>query len=268
MQICTKQKYKGKRRSNGLLSHTPHRLSEALGAYLRTNKRRPLTTASTLVNWGCTEVSNLSMYDRILNHPESVKNSVDKKITLQLLKENDLPHTAILEDIDAAKSHIDAGGWVVCRTLTRSSGGKGIIIAKTIDELVPAPLYTVYFKKSHEYRYHVFNGEVIDVQKKMRLSSEELEARGFSERPPSYIRNLENGYIFGREGVETDRNLSIISIKAVEALGLDFGSVDILTNITNGGMVRKHVICEVNSASGLSGTTFDKYVEKLGEYNE
>lgn len=265
MHICTKQKYKNKKRRSGLLSHTPHRLSEALGAYLRTNKKRALTNDSLLLNWGCTEVSGLSGYTTIWNHPDAVKNSVDKLATIRILIEKGINTLQFTSVKSYAKVVIEQGNWIVCRTLTRSSGGKGIVLAKTVDELVDAPLYTIYYKKNKEYRYHVAFGKVIDIQQKKRLSSSELEERGFTERHPSYIRNLENGYIFAREGVEEQVELSESSIEAVDALGLDMGSVDILANEDFTGLLLDYKICEVNSASGLTGSTFDKYVEAIEE---
>ena len=278
IHICTKQKYVSKKKKKGLLSHTPHLLSEALGAYLRTAEHLPLTTGLHLVNWGCTAVVGLHNYNRVLNQPCYVRNSSDKTLTHRLLKGAMVPTLDYTTDIEVAKLWMsfckdeedepEKHGWVVCRTLTRSSSGKGIVIAKEEDEIVPAPLYTMYFRKKYEYRYHVFNGKVIDIQQKKRLSSEELSARGFLFRPLSYVRNLANGYIFAREEVQYHIELGDMAIRAVRAVGLDFGAVDILCNEDGFGNYEDGVVCEVNSAPGLTGTTFDLYKEALEEWQD
>ena len=276
ISVCCRQKYRNKKKGRGLLSHTPHRLSLAIGAYLRTAERLPLTTGLHLLNWGCTAIIGLHDYKRVLNQPCFVRNSSDKYLTLKMLTQSMIPCLQFTDDIEVAKKWMalvkdgvnnpEKNGWVVCRTLTRSSAGKGIVIAKEEDELVPAPLYTMYFRKTHEYRYHVFNGKIIDVQQKKRLSTEELEARGFTERPPSYIRNLVNGYIFAREGVQYHDELGDLAIRAVQAIGLDFGAVDILCNEDEHGNYEEGIVCEINSAPGLEGSTFDRYVEAIKEF--
>ena len=56
---------------------------------------------------------------------------------------------------------------IFARTLTNSTGGKGIVEFEWPNASPPAaPLYTAYIPKKAEYRVHVFNGEVIDIQQK------------------------------------------------------------------------------------------------------
>lgn len=52
------------------------------------------------------------------------------------------------------------------------------------------------------------------------------------------------------------------AIKAVNALGLDFGAVDIVTEKNTG----IPYVLEVNTAPGNEGTTTQKYVDSIIEY--
>jgi len=219
-------------------------------------------------------VVDIQKYDIVLNRPNGVKNAVNKLKTLSILTEANVPTLIYTDNKDDVyryiKSYInetdsntnDHGCFltnkIVCRTLLSSSGGRGIVLADKAEEVVDAPLYTVYYKKNKEYRYHVIDGKVVDVQQKKRLSQVELEARGFTSRPSSYIRNTANGYIYAREGVERYDCISKVAISAVKALGLTFGAVDILANVKDNEVV-DCCVCEVNTAPGLTGTTLDLY---------
>jgi glutathione synthase/RimK-type ligase-like ATP-grasp enzyme len=156
----------------------------------------------------------------------------------------------------------EAKGWLVdttnsptvfCRTLTRAHSGRGIAIARLPEEVVPAPLYTKYIKKKKEFRVHVFNRQVIDVQEK-RLSSNAPQGNFL-------IRNHANGFVFCREDLVEPSSLRSVALAAVSALSLDFGAVDIIYN-------EKQDQCyalEVNSAPGLEGTTLEKYTNAIKE---
>jgi glutathione synthase/RimK-type ligase-like ATP-grasp enzyme len=151
-----------------------------------------------------------------------------------------------------------AAGWlrdgsVVCRTLLRSSEGKGIVVAENETQLVPAPLYTRYFKKKKEFRVHVFDGSVIDVQEKRRrgnIADEQRDTR---------IRNLANGYVFCRESISEPAGLRELATSAVAALGYHMGAVDIAWNERNNQLV----VFEVNANPGLQGTTLENYANAI-----
>jgi glutathione synthase/RimK-type ligase-like ATP-grasp enzyme len=148
-----------------------------------------------------------------------------------------------------------AVGWfpdvVVCRTALRGSEGRGIVMAEREDQLVPAPLYTRYFKKKKEFRVHVLNGAVIDVQEKRR--------RNGVEGGDTRIRNLANGYVFCRDHITPPEGLSELSIRATAALGYSLGAVDIAFNERNNSLV----VFEVNANPGLQGTTLENYANAI-----
>jgi len=157
------------------------------------------------------------------------------------------------EDIDVANSWLDSGKTVFCRTRLMSHSGDGIVIASNPGELVTAPLYTKYIKKLKEFRVHVFNNKVIDVQEKKRSLD--------SPNNDFLIRNHSNGFVFCRDDIVEPTDLRDVGLQAVSSLGLDFGAVDIVYN----KHYDKCYALEVNSAPGLEGTTLDKYINVIKE---
>jgi glutathione synthase/RimK-type ligase-like ATP-grasp enzyme len=202
-----------------------------------------------IINWGNSQRRFNGEY---INKPEAVANASDKLATASILGSYAVPQPDYTRDIQVAQQWYDEGRTVVCRTLLRANSGRGIQLAsKDGQDLVKAPLYTKYVKKSDEYRVHVVGGKAIDVQQKKKRQEVDNEKVNYQ------IRNACNGWVFCRDGVVAPTCVTDAAVRAVDALGLDFGAVDI-------GYNRKHDradVYEVNTAPGLEGTTLDKYYE-------
>jgi D-alanine-D-alanine ligase-like ATP-grasp enzyme len=155
-------------------------------------------------------------------------------------------------DPDIALSWIQDGATVFARTQLQGHSGSGIVILNNTTEFVSAPLYTKYIKKKKEFRVHVFNKEVIDVQEKRRSMGSDA---GF------LIRNHANGFVFCRDDIIEPSDLRDVAIKAVTSLDLDFGAVDVIYN----AHYDKCYALEVNTAPGLEGTTLNSYTNKIVE---
>jgi glutathione synthase/RimK-type ligase-like ATP-grasp enzyme len=67
--------------------------------------------------------------------------------------------------------------------------------------------------------------------------------------------------VYCREDVSPPAEALDIAVKAVAALGLDFGAVDVAWN----EHYNKCVVFEVNTAPGLYGHTLDVYVNAIKE---
>ena len=144
------------------------------------------------------------------------------------------------------------GEMIVVRQLARGHGGRGIMLISGEDEIPDAPLYTVYKKKKAEYRIHVFNGQVIDVQqKRLRKPADDEEITANHQ-----MRNFDNGWVYCREDVLAPDAVLDEAVKAVKVLGLDFGAVDIGWN----EHYQTPYVYEVNTAPGLEGTTLEIYL--------
>jgi len=154
-------------------------------------------------------------------------------------------------------SHAQALAWlqdqntVVARTLLNSSEGKGIVLASTPQDLVSAPVYTMYLKKKREFRVHIFKDQVVSVlekRKKHGATSEETK-----------IRNTANGYVFCRENVTEPPGIRELALKASKVTNSDFRGVDIGYNEKKDQLF----VIEVNSAPGMEGSTITEYAESI-----
>lgn len=142
---------------------------------------------------------------------------------------------------------------VFARTLINSTNGRGIIEFTVGEGPTPrAPLYTAYIPKRAEYRYHIFGGQVIDVQEKRKR-------RGHDGDRNTRVRNMHNGYVYCRDDLTPPDGAADLAIRATAACGYQYGAVDIIYN-------EKRAQCyvlEVNSRPGLSGTTLENYCNAI-----
>lgn len=220
-----------------------------------------LSERDVVINWGCSKLKTRNYH--ILNRPEAVSLAINKHEAYVCLCNNHINTPAMTNSKEIA------GIWfeedddpVFCRTLIKSSRGRGIVIAHSPDELVDAPLYTAWLPNTHEFRVHVFNGEVIDYVQKKKKRDVEADL---------YIRNHDRGWVFAHDNIIVRKKIKELAVNAVEALGLHFGAVDVLAKLdppVNGKwQLVNSAVCEVNTAPGLSNTaTLAAYVEAFNFY--
>jgi len=206
-----------------------------------------------VVNWGSSGIYKGSLACRVLNNPIAVSMASDKLTTLNVFTIDNVPCPEYTTDKDMARCWLDNGHKVMCRQLLTAHSGQGIVVAKQHEDLVDAPLYTKYIRKKKEFRVHVFNSKILDIQEKRRSSA-------VDDHHP-YIRNHSNGYVFCRGDIEEPYDLRGVAVSAVTALGLDFGAVDV---VWSEGLDKCFAL-EVNTACGLEGSTVHKYVQAIKE---
>lgn len=170
----------------------------------------------------------------------------------EYFKAQDLPALDFTTSIETAKQWALSGCTVVCRTLTHSSEGKGIVVAEKVSEVVSAPVYTIYRKKKKEFRVHVFKDQVVHVLEKRRKS-------GYDGTADAKIRNTANGYVFCSENVSEPEGLRQLALDASKVTKSDFKGVDIGYN----EKLNQLFVIEVNSAPGIEGTNVDRYIEVI-----
>lgn len=198
----------------------------------------------------------------LINHPNNVNIAVNKIKTFRALD------VAGVQTLKWTTSRGDATLWyneghtVIGRKTISGCCGEGIVIMERLEGgrqlmmVSDCPLYTLYQKKRHEYRVHVFGGKVIDVVQKKKKA-------GSASPTLNKIRNVDDGWAFCHKDLQIKdvNRLNQIGIDAVKACGLHFGAVDVIWNEKQD----KYYVVEVNTAPGLETSTIQAYANAFLE---
>ncbi len=230
--------------------------------------KKALSQGAYVINYGRSVIPE--WYDqveakdlKVLNKPQAVKRSVDKRTSLRLLSEAGVPCLQSTTDPLVAQGWIEAGKKVVARTLVKSKKGKGIKLITSMDNFVQAPLYTLHYEKTHEFRVHVLGGKVVDYVQKKRMGKAKLNNLGL-EQADLLIRNHKRGWVFARNDIYRLEEIEMLGLQATSVVGLDLCAVDILARFSDNGEFIDAVVCETNSAPGMSDkNTFNAYTSNL-----
>lgn len=209
----------------------------------QTNSKFRPRLSDCIINWGSSQPIGSAC--STINYPSAVTYASNKLLSFNKLNEAGVPVPRFTTDSSYAYDNFKR--VFIRQTLTGHSG-EGIVVVDVndnIERLPQAPLYTEAIVKKNEYRVIVVNGEVVDLKQK-RLASDAPEDRS------RYIRNLNNGWIFSRDNLEYVTGLNEIGVDAVNALSLDFGAVDVISDRED----RLYVL-EVNTAFGVEGKTIE-----------
>jgi hypothetical protein len=227
-----------------------------------------------IINWGNSNIPDW-LYSRtrtglwvnlnqFINPPQVVAIACNKRLTLQRLSDYGIPVPEYTDYKEKTLFWINEGHKVFCRTQLTGHSGQGIVLASSVEELVDAPLYTKYTKAKLEFRVHVMNNQVIDfVQKKKRIETPAFSLLFTAPIETNhYIRSHRFGWVFTRDGVTLPDKVKEAALGAIQALGLDFGAVDIGYKVNED----KAFVYECNTAPGLEGTTLQRYIQGFKEH--
>lgn len=231
-------------------SRSAFRLARALGDGCELVRGRALVANahrySRIINWGCSSLG----VQVTKNSPEAVAVACNKVrfAVRNARKDWLLPSTPY--KATAVAWLASPGASVMCRTTVTGHSGAGIVRASSVQELVDAPLYTLYIQPKAEYRAHVMDGSVILLQQKKRR-------RGATDVDES-VRSHARGWVFVVNAVDPPPSGWEEAVcDAVASCGLDFGAVDFLIEQGTGRLY----VLEVNTAPSLSApSTLAAYV--------
>jgi glutathione synthase/RimK-type ligase-like ATP-grasp enzyme len=218
----------------------------------------------------------------LLNGFEAVQTAKSKLASFEVFKRAGIPTVDWTTTKRIAQEWVNEGSVVLARSSDHSQGGRGITVVEN-GEVPVALFYTKHARHKREYRINVFRKadsqptpqppasiqhdpfytppnvhelfDVIDITQKRRRND-------FDREINRWVRSYDNGWVFCRNNIVPPRDTTIHYAKnAVAALGLDFGGVDIFEKDQSG--VPGCLICEVNTAPGIEGTTADNYVNHI-----
>lgn len=215
-----------------------------------------------VLNWGSSVLPPEVLKCHIINKPENVALAANKLKTFNSFsafaegadKGRELYYPEYTTEKAVASDWLAQGATIVERHKLTGNSGDGIVITEPGNELGDAKMYTKYVPKKEEYRVHTFDGQPILIQRKARVKDVPDDQVDWK------VRNMAGGFIFAKnEDKVVPPMVAFQAALAVEALGLDFGAVDVIYNDKK----QMAYVLEVNTAPGLGGTTVDKYLEVL-----
>lgn len=257
-----------------IFSHAPSDSVNALKAHLsiegvdlikikRENSRFLGRDGDLIINYGSSAFPMQRVgRGRLLNSPEAVGLSSNKLRAFQRFEQAGVKTVEWTADYAQASAWVREGGMVYARTSLQGHSGAGIVIGygnpagvgdagdvSVVSTLPRAQLYTkAILQERREFRIHVMNGVITYVQQKRRRD-------GFRENEnySNLVRNHHTGWIYATQNADVCDEAKREAVKAIEALGLDFGAVDVITRRGEAWVL------EVNTAPGMSGTNLETY---------
>lgn len=244
---------------------TPRRLANNLDLVRRTPHEWELDKSKNLVglvvNWGCSKV--LGAGPRVLNPASAVSIASNKLSCMRRMNAKGIPTVEFTLDRGEAEEWLKKSS-IVGHFNLHAHSGQGLELFKKGKSISrdDIQVYTKYFPKKVEARVHCILGP--DGKKyqclyleKGRVSEGRWSEFDLTETPQTYIRTWDNGWIFKRN-VNTDLKACDLAAKAMAAVGLSYGAVDIMFKDDT------YIIGEINTAPGLEGQCLAFYVTHLG----
>lgn len=203
------------------------------------------STTSVTVNWGRYKANSKLNPD--------ISNTTNKRKMRELFEQHDVPMPRLL-DYDLTSLFMDDGDKVVGRP-DRHTKGRGFWLCKDRDDVIAAKLgarrkkaathFMEFVESDREYRVHIFKG------KSIRISEKKF--------------NSDGTYTTGKPGDIELRRVRQAAKAAVDAVGLDFGAVDILAR---GEHNEEVFVTEVNAAPGCGGSVPKLYADVFKRWQE
>ncbi len=216
--------------------------------FYRKGKKIQINEGDVIICWG-NRVPDMDGV-RILNAGETVGNNKYKDAVA--LSEAGLPTVSITTN--PARS--GNSGWLP-RT-NHHVGGNDLLNPPTRPDFFSQKVNFV-----NEYRLHSFLGKSIRAGKKIlregfKMATPEAPFKSAPDIAHPWIRSYDAGWRIFYDNFRSTKPMKNIANKAVKALGLDFGAVDI--GETDSGVF---LILEVNRAPGLEGGTTEAYIRNI-----
>ncbi len=266
-------------------------------------KTKPTGADKICICWGCKTDKTLNMGKMpVLNHPDKIKANRHKFNTLRTLAAAGVyvGNFTDAKSIMAALTHPTGDEPMALPCIGRKNyhqGGKDFHTCLTkghVDIAIKAgaAYFRNFLEVKVEYRLHVFQGVVINAQRKterknmgeaftnqhaeritanaakknMTLDKATMEhvlqdIGGREGHPNQIIKSNTKGWQFSQIKLANVKNdLAAAAIAAVEAAGLDFAAVDCVMLVDG-----RPAVIELNTGPGLEGTSFEAYVKAFQE---
>lgn len=149
-----------------------------------------------------------------------------------------------VQTVPFSRTPRDLAGPIMGRRVHHTRG-TDIVVFRNREEARGRDFYTTLIPKAAEYRVWAFRRLPIATYEKVLTYPAKYGRRGRSKE----VWNWRNGYAYQFRHPDTvAKDLKAIGVAAVEAMGLDFGAVDIIKGTDN-----QYYVLEINTAPGVEG---------------
>lgn len=217
-------------------------LSQELGAS-HWGKRSAMPAATNLlIRWGSTALGPKA--ELTLNSAQAINKAADKMLCREILKMEGIevpePGHDKLPCIGRTMKHRAGNGLWYCETKEE--------VRKALEE--GAKYFSQFYPKTTEYRVHIGGGKVVLYSQK----------EGNTEGKINWNHKEEEITFRHLKREEWRPEIYRLAKRAIKAIGLDFGAVDILADPTDDTLPIA-VVCEINTAPALSPLGVKKYMK-------
>lgn len=201
-------------------------------------------TNKIIVRWGNTIVVDTTN-SIVYNKAEAVSNASNKKLSREIFEQKGLNCPKLIKNQEDASKALKFGP-IIARP-SRHSKGKNFILISSLAEYNAHVnnhndwYYSQFVNKKQEFRVHVAHGRILNYLEKPNPGDNQI----------AWNRAV-NGEAF--DNVKWDnynKNICELAIKAITALGLDFGGVDIMLDAQGNAC-----LLEVNTAATLASSEY------------
>lgn len=220
-------------------------------------KRAILKEGDVLLIWGASapEIEGI----RVLNGTDIILNKYEE---WSFLVNNDVPTLTLYLDyqIKRDRAYYISKHNLIGRIL-KHQGGMDLLSSS-----INPDFWVVKEKFVREYRIHSFNGRSIRAGVKVHrdgfvLVEDEKKWKPNANLVHPWVRSWDGGWKVSYDDFKSTQNLRSLANKAVKALGLTFGAVDIGELQT--GQLK---VLEVNRAPGIEGNSVASYVKAIKKW--
>lgn len=203
---------------------------------------------------------------RVLNAGDAIGRSSNKRTAFQEMQRAEVKTVEWTTSANQAQEWMNEGCLVYARTQLQGHSGEGIVACstrmsefgtiggiQTSENLARANLFTKGITADRrEYRIHVMEGKITYVQQKKRRD-------GYADMPEysNVVRNYHTGWIYAAQMAPLNEEAKREALKAIAALGLDYGAVDVITRRDEAWVL------EVNTAPGMTGTNLETFASNI-----
>lgn len=226
---------------------------------------RPRAT-DLIIGWGSGDWPNWR-HDAVdvgaiwLNKSDAISNSVNKTDTFRYLNAAHISCPENTTSYNAALGWLQQGSVVIARQETEGRDGSGLVIIRRPDDMVSANLYTKYKEKTEEFRVHVFQGRTFWGQIRTPITDD--NSKYYQANPHPMVRTSSNGWTLYVCNEEMPEICKAMAERAVQAIGLDFGCVDIGWLQGTSYSPESVQVYETNTSPEISDRTCRAYVEQI-----